>query len=55
VFATSAYGAGGGLARLTRNAAGAFAAEEVWFSKSMENHHGGVILQDGALFSKTKL
>jgi outer membrane protein assembly factor BamB len=50
VFATSAYGAGGGLARLTRNAAGEFAAEEVWFSKSMENHHGGVILQDGALF-----
>ena len=50
VFATSAYGAGGGLARLTRNAAGEFAAEEVWFSKSMENHHGGVILHDGALF-----
>ena len=50
VFATSAYGAGGGLARLTKNAAGEFAAEEVWFSKSMENHHGGVILHDGALF-----
>src|SRR5436189_466651 len=49
VFATSAYGAGGGLARLTKNAAGEFAAEEVWFSKSMENHHGGVILHDGAL------
>jgi Ca2+-binding EF-hand superfamily protein len=50
VFATSAYGAGGGLARLTRNATGEFTAEEVWFSKSMENHHGGVILHDGALF-----
>jgi outer membrane protein assembly factor BamB len=50
VFATSAYGAGGGMARLTRNAAGEFAAEEVWLSKSMENHHGGVILHDGALF-----
>jgi outer membrane protein assembly factor BamB len=50
VFATSAYGAGGGLARLSKNAAGEFAAEEVWFSKSMENHHGGVILHDGALF-----
>lgn len=50
VFATSAYGAGGGLARLTKNANGEFAAEEVWFSKSMENHHGGVILHDGALF-----
>jgi outer membrane protein assembly factor BamB len=50
VFATSAYGAGGGLARLTKDAEGESAAEEVWFSKSMENHHGGVILHDGALF-----
>jgi outer membrane protein assembly factor BamB len=50
VFATSAYGAGGGLARLMKNADGGFAAEEVWFSKSMENHHGGVILHNGALF-----
>ena len=50
VFAASAYGAGGGLARLTKNASGEFAAEEVWFSKNMENHHGGVILHDGALF-----
>jgi len=50
VFASSAYGAGGGLARLVRKETGEFAAEEVWFSKSMENHHGGVILHDGALF-----
>jgi outer membrane protein assembly factor BamB len=50
VFAASAYGAGGGLARLIKNPTGEFAAEEVWFSKSMENHHGGVILHDGALF-----
>lgn len=50
VFAASAYGAGGGLARLVKNAAGEFAAEEIWFSKAMENHHGGVILHDGALF-----
>ena len=50
VFAASAYGAGGGLARLTKSPTGEFAAEEVWFSKSMENHHGGVILHDGALF-----
>jgi outer membrane protein assembly factor BamB len=50
VFAASAYGAGGGLARLVPDGAGGFAAEEVWFSKDMENHHGGVILHDGALF-----
>jgi outer membrane protein assembly factor BamB len=50
VFAASAYGAGGGLARLNKNANGEITAEEVWFSKAMENHHGGVILHDGALF-----
>jgi outer membrane protein assembly factor BamB len=50
VFAATAYGAGGGLARLTKAPTGGFIAEEVWFSKSMENHHGGVILHDGALF-----
>src|SRR5204862_371482 len=50
VFAATAYGAGAGLARLSKKPTGEFAAEEVWFSKSMENHHGGVILHDGALF-----
>jgi hypothetical protein len=50
VFAASAYGAGGGLVRLAKNGSGEFTAEEVWFSKNMENHHGGVILHDGALF-----
>lgn len=49
VFASTAYGAGGGLAKLVKKENGEFAAEEVWFSKSMENHHGGVILHDGAL------
>jgi len=50
IFAASAYGAGGGMARLEKTASGEFAAQEVWFSKAMENHHGGVILHDGALF-----
>lgn len=50
VFAASAYGAGGGLVRLEKTANGEVVASEVWLSKSMENHHGGVILQDGALF-----
>ena len=50
VFAASAYGAGGGLARLAKGGNGEFTAEEAWFSKNMENHHGGVILHDGALF-----
>lgn len=50
IFAASAYGAGGGLARLAKGANGEITAEEVWFSKSMENHHGGVVFHDGALF-----
>lgn len=50
VFASSAYGAGGGLAKLSKDASGEFKAEEVYFSKRMQNHHGGVVLHDGALY-----
>ena len=50
VFAASAYGAGGGVVKLTKDADGAIKAEEVWFSKQMQNHHGGVILFDGCLY-----
>jgi outer membrane protein assembly factor BamB len=49
VFATSAYGAGGGLVKLVPDGDGV-KAEEVYFTKSMENHHGGVILHDGYLY-----
>ena len=41
VFAASAYGAGGGLVKLSRDADGAIKAEEVYFTKKMQNHHGG--------------
>jgi outer membrane protein assembly factor BamB len=50
VFASSAYGAGGGVVKLSKDANGGIKAEEVWFSKNIENHHGGVVLVDGALF-----
>lgn len=50
VFAATAYGAGGGLAKLSKDGSGGFKAEEVWFSKNIENHHGGVVLIDGALY-----
>ncbi len=50
VFAASAYGAGGGVVKLSKEAKGGIKAEEVWFSRNMENHHGGVVLIDGALF-----
>jgi len=50
VFASSAYGAGGGLAKLTKNADGTIVPAEVFFSKRMQNHHGGMIIIDGALY-----
>ena len=50
VFAASAYGAGGGLVKLSKDGEGGIAADEVWFSSEMENHHGGVMIHGGALY-----
>jgi outer membrane protein assembly factor BamB len=50
VFAASAYGAGGGLVKLSKNADGSVKPEEVYFSRKMQNHHGGMILFDGCLY-----
>jgi outer membrane protein assembly factor BamB len=50
VFAASAYGAGGALLKLTRDAGGAVKAEEVYFTRKMQNHHGGMIVHDGSLY-----
>jgi outer membrane protein assembly factor BamB len=45
VFAASAYGVGGGLARITNDG-----AQEVYFEKKMQNHHGGMILVGDYLY-----
>ncbi len=50
VFASSAYGAGAGLVRLSKDANGAVKAEEVHATTDMQNHHGGTILLDGCLY-----
>lgn len=50
VFASTAYDGLGGLARLTKDESGSLRAEEVWFSRNLKNHHGGVILLDGCLY-----
>jgi outer membrane protein assembly factor BamB len=50
VFASSAYGAGGGLIKLSKNADGTIKAEEVYATTDMQNHHGGMILFDGCLY-----
>jgi outer membrane protein assembly factor BamB len=49
VFASSAYGAGGGLVKLAKDGDGV-KAEEVYFTRSMENHHGGLIVHEGCLY-----
>jgi outer membrane protein assembly factor BamB len=50
VFASAAYGTGGGLVKLSKDGDGV-KAEEVYFTKAMENHHGGMIVLDGALYA----
>jgi outer membrane protein assembly factor BamB len=50
VFAASAYGAGGGAVKLNKDADGKIVPEEVYFSKRMQNHHGGMVVVDGALY-----
>lgn len=42
VFASSAYGTGGGLAKILAEGDGQ-KAEEVYFEKKMANHHGGIV------------
>jgi outer membrane protein assembly factor BamB len=49
VFFTSAYGTGGGLLDLTVQN-GEVKAKELYFTRDMKNHHGGVVLVDGYLY-----
>jgi outer membrane protein assembly factor BamB len=49
VFFASAYGTGGGLLDLTVQN-GEVKARQVYFTRSMNNHHGGVVLADGYLY-----
>ena len=49
VFAASNYGTGGGLARIKKEGMG-FTAEEVYATKQMQNHHGGMVLRGGFIY-----
>jgi outer membrane protein assembly factor BamB len=55
VYHTSAYGAGNTLLKLTVSDTG-IDAESVYHmsGKTMENHHGGVVLLDGVIYGFTK-
>ena len=50
VFYTSAYGRGGALLGLSAED-GEVRAEEIYFTRDLQNHHGGVVLVDGYLYS----
>ena len=50
VFASSAYGAGGGLVELRIPPGGGVVPREIYFTKKLQNHHGGVVLYDGRLY-----
>jgi hypothetical protein len=49
VFFTSNYDTGAGLLALTA-ANGMVTSKEVYFTRNMKNHHGGVVLVDGYLY-----
>lgn len=49
VFFTSAYGTGCGLVNLAPQGNGVN-AQEVYFSRDMQNHHGGVVLHKGYVY-----
>jgi len=50
VYASSAYDAGGGAVKLSKDASGAITANEVFFTPRMKNHHGGMMIVDGCLY-----
>jgi len=49
VFYTSAYNTGGALLGLTAQN-GVVEAKEIYFTREMQNHHGGVVLVNGYLY-----
>jgi outer membrane protein assembly factor BamB len=50
VYAASAYDAGGGAVKLSKDASGAIMAREVFFTPRMKNHHGGMMIVDHCLY-----
>lgn len=52
VFIDSGYGSGGALLRL--NVSGErCSVNEVWTTKALDNHHGGIVLVDGYLYGSS--
>lgn len=55
VFVSTGYGTGSALLELTPSEQGVVAAKEVYFldPKTMQNHHGGLILHQGYVYTGT--
>lgn len=55
VFASSGYGTGAALVKLTSDGEGGVDAEEVYFleADTFQNHHGGMILHEGYVYTGT--
>ncbi len=49
VFAASGYGTGGTLIKMS-GSKGKIKTEEVYSTKDMQNHHGGMVVVDGSLY-----
>lgn len=52
IFAASGYGTGGGRVRIESSGEG-MNAVEVFFTKKMKNHHGGILIVDGYLYGSS--
>ncbi|MFO0809332.1 MAG: PQQ-binding-like beta-propeller repeat protein [Gemmataceae bacterium] len=50
VFAASSYDAGGGAVKLSKDDKEGITAKELYFSRTLKNHHGGMVLVDGYLY-----
>lgn len=50
VFFSSSYGTGGGLVGLSKAPNGEIRAQEIYFTRDMQNHHGGIVLVNGYLY-----
>ena len=53
VFAASGYGTGGGLVKLSKDGDD-WEAKEVYFTKDMKNHHGGMVLVGEYLYGSNE-
>jgi outer membrane protein assembly factor BamB len=55
VFSSTGYGTGAALVKIVASEDGAHQAEEVYFleADTMQNHHGGLILHNGSVYTGT--